>query len=54
MKFGKTALERIALAFERIIEKGLTTVLRDCEIHVSVVIKPQKEPSNGQTASTTE
>lgn len=43
MKFGRAALERFALAFQRAIENSITNLIKGSEVHVSVVVKPKQE-----------
>ena len=48
MKLGRAALERFALAFQRAIENSLVRLTKDCEVHVSVVVKSKEEKNRGR------
>lgn len=46
MRYSKAILDRFAVAFQRAIENSLSSLFKNCEVNVSVVVKPSKEEDN--------
>lgn len=49
MKLGRAVVDRFVTAFQRAIENSISRLVKDSEVHVSVVVRPKQEKDLGPT-----